>query len=130
MLAYSKVAWTVETRGLFLTFSAFYGNVEIIAPECTAGPVPFYSKFFFVMFMPIAAAHVSSRSIVLISKVSACHISSWLPAVDGEKLQPTLQPTRSLHWRVASIDQRFSFTRLCNHPHTNGDEVQTGYEHD
>ena len=55
MLAYSKVAWTPETRGLFLTFSAFYGNVEIVSPECSAGRVRFDDKFFFVMFMPLAA---------------------------------------------------------------------------
>ena len=57
MLAYSKVAWTAENRGLFYVFSAFYLNVEIIAPECTVGgPVSFNAKFFFVMFLPLGFA--------------------------------------------------------------------------
>ena len=56
MLAYSKVAWTPDNRGLFYVFSAFYLNQEIIAPECTAGPVPFGAKFFFTMFLPVAVA--------------------------------------------------------------------------
>ena len=48
MLAYTKVPWTPEARGLFLTFSAFYGNVEIVAPECSASrAVTFSGKFWF-----------------------------------------------------------------------------------
>ena len=38
--------------------------------------------------MPISAAQPSSRSIVLGSKVSACHISSWLIEFDGMKFIP------------------------------------------
>ena len=46
-----------------------------------------------MLFMPMPSAHPSSRSIVLASNVSACHISSWLMAVLGRKLaadQPAL----------------------------------------
>src|SRR6516162_2466084 len=41
------------------------------------------------VFMPRSAAQPSSRSMVFGSNVSACHISSWLIAVLGMKLQPT-----------------------------------------
>ncbi len=48
-------------------------------------------------FIPIPAAQPSSRSIVAGSNVAACHSSNWFDAVDGVKLQPTSQPTRSRH---------------------------------
>src|SRR5262249_62203917 len=40
---------------------------------------------------PSCSAQLSSRSMVLGSKVSACHISSWLMAVLGVKLPPASQ---------------------------------------
>ena len=43
------------------------------------------------LLKPRPSAHPSSRSIVGRSKVPACHISSWLIAVLGAKLQPTSQ---------------------------------------
>ncbi len=42
-----------------------------------------------MVFMPIISAHPSSRSIVASSKLSACHISNSLIAVDGRKFAPT-----------------------------------------
>src|ERR1019366_3935727 len=42
-----------------------------------------------MVFMPIPSAQPSSRSIVVGSKVSACHISNSLLAVDGKKFAPT-----------------------------------------
>ena len=42
-----------------------------------------------MVFMPMLSAHPSSRSIVVGSNVSACHISSSLIAVDGRKFAPT-----------------------------------------
>ena len=45
--------------------------------------------------MPRSAAQLSSRSMVSGSQVPACHISSWLPALDGTKLQPLSQPHSS-----------------------------------
>ncbi len=44
-----------------------------------------------MLLKPRLSAHPSSRSIVGKSNVLACHISSWLMAVLGEKLQPTSQ---------------------------------------
>ena len=59
-------------------------------------------------FIPALSAKPSSRSIVGASKVSACHISSWLMAVLGMKLQPTSQGCRSDHARARSLVQRGS----------------------
>src|ERR1035437_9890894 len=42
-----------------------------------------------MVFMPMLSAQPNSRSMVVGSKVSACHISSSLIAVDGRKLAPT-----------------------------------------
>src|ERR1017187_2391226 len=44
-----------------------------------------------MVFMPIASAQPSSRSMVAGSKVSACHISNSLTAVEGRKSAPTGQ---------------------------------------
>src|SRR3982751_3473020 len=44
-----------------------------------------------MLVKPRSCAQPSSRSIVLGSNVSACHISSWLMAVLGPKLDPTSQ---------------------------------------
>ena len=44
-----------------------------------------------MVFMPIPWAKPSSLSMVRVSNVSACHISSWLMAVEGVKLAPTSQ---------------------------------------
>src|ERR1700728_4706013 len=44
-----------------------------------------------IVFMPMPSAHPSSRSMVVGSKVSVCHISSSLMAFDGRKLDPTSQ---------------------------------------
>jgi hypothetical protein len=44
-----------------------------------------------MLLKPSPSAQPGSRSMVSNSKVSACHISSWLIAVLHEKLQPTSQ---------------------------------------
>ena len=44
------------------------------------------------------------------SNVDACHISSWFPAVEGVKLQPTSHPTSSCHRRARSVDHRSADT--------------------
>src|ERR1035438_5923525 len=44
-----------------------------------------------MVFMPMPSAHPSSRSRVVGSKLSACHISNSLMAVEGRKLAPTGQ---------------------------------------
>ena len=48
-----------------------------------------------MVFMPMASAQPSSRSMVRSSNVSACHISSSLIAVDGRKSAPTGQGCRA-----------------------------------
>lgn len=58
------------------------------------------------MLKPILWANYNSLSIVSGSKVSAYHISSWLIAVEGIKLQPTLHPIVSYHLFAFSSDQR------------------------
>ena len=42
-----------------------------------------------IVFIPMLSAHPSSRSIVVGSYVSACHISNSLIAVEGKKFAPT-----------------------------------------
>src|SRR5262249_41967417 len=58
------------------------------------------------LFMPMLWAKPSSRSIVAGSNVSACHISSWLIAVLGMKLQPTIHGCCSYQRLAFSADQR------------------------
>jgi hypothetical protein len=48
-------------------------------------------------------AQPSSRLMVAVSKVSACHISNWLMAVLGRKLQPTSHPCWAYHVLAFSI---------------------------
>src|SRR5580658_883507 len=50
-----------------------------------------------IVFMPIACAQPSSRSMVVASKVSACHISSSLIAVEGRKSEPTGHDCAAYH---------------------------------
>src|ERR1039458_8328767 len=53
---------------------------------------------------PICGAQPSSPSMVTGSNVSACHISSWLIAVPGVKLQPTIQRCCAYHSLALSVD--------------------------
>src|SRR5437763_8866677 len=56
-----------------------------------------------MLVKPRPSAQPSSRSIVARSKVLACHISSWLIAVLGAKLQPTSQGCSPAHaWALAT----------------------------
>src|ERR1035438_3426153 len=50
-----------------------------------------------MVFMPMPSAQPSSRSMVAVSKVSGCHISSWLMEVEGRKLAPTGQTWWAYH---------------------------------
>ena len=59
-----------------------------------------------MVFIPIASAQPSSLSISCGSKVSACHISSWLMASEGMKLLPTSQGCFGYHSLAFSGDQR------------------------
>src|SRR5688572_13283431 len=52
---------------------------------------------------PMDSAHPSSRLIVAVSNVSACHISNWLIAVLGIKSLPRNQPTCAYHWFACSF---------------------------
>lgn len=54
MLAYSKVSWNNRIRDMFHVFSAWYLNVEIVAPECTLNVknLSYIGKFGFVAAMP------------------------------------------------------------------------------
>src|ERR1019366_3152456 len=55
---------------------------------------------------PSPSAQLSSRSIVTGSNESACHISNWLMAVLGLKLQPTIQTWLLYQALAFSSDQR------------------------
>src|SRR3954468_2278912 len=56
-----------------------------------------------MLVKPRPSAQPSSRSIVGRSNVLACHISSWLIAVLGAKLQPTSQGCSLAHaWALAT----------------------------
>src|SRR5438067_1168088 len=59
-----------------------------------------------MVFRPRSSAQPSSRSSVLGSKVSSCHISNWLTALLGMKLQPTSHGCFWYHALAASLDQR------------------------
>src|SRR5690606_39152652 len=61
---------------------------------------------------PICLAHPNSRSIVSRSKVSSCHISIWLTAVDGTKLHPTIQGCSSYHSLAFSLDHLAGVSRV------------------
>lgn len=39
------------------------------------------------VFIPIESAHPNSRLMAVVSKVAACHISSWLMAVLGKPIR-------------------------------------------
>src|SRR5687768_6037968 len=54
---------------------------------------------------PMDSAQPNSRLMVVVSKVSACHISNWLIAVLGIKLAPRSQPTLAYHCLASSLDQ-------------------------
>ena len=51
-------------------------------------------------------AHPSSRLMVVVSKLAACQVSSWLMAVLGLKLDPRSQPLSLLHFWAFSVVQR------------------------
>src|ERR1035438_3760069 len=59
-----------------------------------------------MVFIPMPSAQPSSRSMVTGSKVSACHISSSLIAVEGRKLAPTGQGCRPYHALACASVQR------------------------
>jgi hypothetical protein len=59
-----------------------------------------------IVFMPSSAAQPSSWSITTGAKVSACHISSWLAAVEGTKLAPTSQGCCRYHSSARASGQR------------------------
>jgi len=59
-----------------------------------------------MMLKPMSEAQPSSRSMVAGSKLCACHISSWLIAVEGMKLQPTSHGCLSYQAPIFSCDQR------------------------
>src|ERR1017187_6083872 len=65
-----------------------------------------------MLVKPSDCAQPSSRSIVAGSNVSACHISSWLIAELGVKLQPTSQLFSAYQTLAFSAGQRVGIVAL------------------
>jgi hypothetical protein len=54
VMQYTRVDWPLPLRELFHVASAFYLNVDLVAPECTLGPaVAYQQKWAFVLLLPI-----------------------------------------------------------------------------
>ena len=71
LFASSKVSWPSQMQTMLTILSAFYANVEIVAPECLDPNATFSTKFTGIVLLPImfAAVLLVVHALLLFSKV-------------------------------------------------------------